>query len=111
MQDNTSVQTASRPPNPLLDFSGMPRFADDMAKAGVQKVKVTSVIEVSPVTTPLTRAVNQSSDWLAAMNHRFIKTTLTEAATEGKSSNIHGYNPVPAYAYGAEMGHGKEGRY
>ncbi|MBP7468054.1 MAG: oligopeptidase A, partial [Thauera sp.] len=28
MQDNTSVQTAARPPNPLLDFSGMPRFAD-----------------------------------------------------------------------------------
>ena len=28
MQDNTPVQTASQPPNPLLDFSGMPRFAD-----------------------------------------------------------------------------------
>lgn len=79
---------------------------------GVKQVKVINGLEVAAQITPMTRVVNQQSDWLGAMNHRYLKTQLKDAAAFGKKSNIHGFNPVTAYAYGTEMGQGKdEGKY
>lgn len=77
----------------------------------IKQVVVCDNLEVEAVSVPLTRVVNQSGDWIAGLNHRYLKTGLKNAAGFGQVSNIHGYNPVTAYAYGAEMGHGPEGRY
>lgn len=77
----------------------------------VNMVSVVSNLEVAPSTTQLSRVVNRREDWLSAMNHRHLKTQLVDAASFGKASNVHGYNPITAYAFGAEMGHHAEGRY
>ena len=82
-----------------------------LKKANVQRVKVTSEIEVSPATTPMTRVVNQQEDWMGALNHRHLKQQLKDAGGFGKRSTIHGYSPVTSFAYGLEMGSGDKGRY
>ena len=81
---------------------------DYLKNNNVKQVKVISGLEVAAQITPMTRVVNQQSDWLGAMNHRYLKTQLKDAASFGKKSDIHGYNPVTAYAYGIEMGLGKD---
>jgi len=43
-------------------------------------------------------------DWMAKLQHRRIRSTLTEAAAMGGVSNIHGAHPIPGIAYGAEFG-------
>lgn len=77
----------------------------------VNEVRVTQDLEIAAATTPMTRVVNQSPDWLSAMSHRYLKDQLRDAASFGKKSNIHGYNPLAAYAYGTELGHGQGGTY
>lgn len=90
-----------------IDIPCQKRLMDN----NVQNVSVTRSLEVEAVSVPMTRVVNQSGDWLSQLNHRHLKTALKDAATLGKKSNIHGYNPVTAYAYGAEFGHGEAGNY
>jgi hypothetical protein len=90
-----------------IDSQVMRYFMDN----DIKQVSICDGLEVEAVSVPLTRVVNQSGNWLAAMNHRYLKTNLRDAALHGQSSNIHGYSPVAAYAYGAELGHGEEGRY
>ena len=87
------------------------RVQQYLSQNGVTEVRVCGDLEIEAATTPMTRVVNQSSDWLAAMNHRHLKAQITAAASQGKRSDIHGYNPMSAYAYGAEIGHGPSGRY
>lgn len=77
----------------------------------VNEVRVTQDLEIAAATTPMTRVVNQSPDWLSAMSHRYLKDQLRDAASFGKKSSIHGYNPLAAYAYGTELGHGQGGTY
>jgi len=50
-------------------------------------------------------------DWMARLGHRYLKTTLQEAAHFGETADIHGTHPVPAYAYGAEIQNGPSGRF
>lgn len=77
----------------------------------IMSVDVVNGLEVAPETIPLSRVVNKSPDWLSAMNHRYLKNQLVDAAQYGKASNIHGYNPIAAYAFGAEMHQDEQGRY
>lgn len=77
----------------------------------VSQVKVVSDLEVAAETLPLSRVVNKREDWLSVLNHRYLKNQLIEAATYGKETNIHGYNPISAYAFGAEMRKGADGSY
>lgn len=77
----------------------------------VATVDVVDGLEVSAVSVPLTRVVNMSEDWLAALSHRYLKTQLRDAASYGKKSNLHGTNPYAAYAYGVELRHGEGGKY
>lgn len=87
------------------------RVQQYLKENGVLEVRVCRDLEIEAATTPMTRVVNQSPDWLAAMNHRQLKDQMVAAATQGKKSDIHGFNPVAAYAYGTEVGHGAGGRY
>jgi len=82
-----------------------------LADNDVKSVKVVDGLEIEAVMAPLTRVVNNSDNWLARLNHRYIKSGLTNASALGEKADIHGYNAVGSYAYGAEMGHGDEGRY
>lgn len=43
-------------------------------------------------------------DWMGHMQHQRLKRTITEGAATGAVSNIHGTHPIPAVAFGAEIG-------
>ena len=43
-------------------------------------------------------------DWMAKLNHEQLRGSLVEAAATLGSSDLHGLHPVPAIAYGAEIG-------
>lgn len=51
------------------------------------------------------------NDFVSAMNFRNIKNVLTEATNTAGKANIHGTNPITAYAYGAEMDYREGGRF
>ena len=50
-------------------------------------------------------------DWLSQMGATHIKDAIIRGASQGWSSDLKGYHPIPAYAYGASFGEGTEGRY
>lgn len=66
---------------------------------------------VKPVMLGTERAAMHKGDWMAALGYRFIGTSFKENAAVGSTANIHSFNPIPAYAYGAEFGKGEGGRY
>lgn len=77
----------------------------------ILSVQVVDGLEVSAIALPLTRVVDLAPDWIAALNHRHLKDQIRDAAMYGKKSDIHGVNPISAYAYGVEMRHGEGGKY
>lgn len=71
----------------------------ERAKAGLRPVThqpVLKGIDVMPLEV--------QEDWMAKMNHNHIRSTVSDAATYGQSSELHGTNPIPGMAYGAEFG-------
>jgi len=44
------------------------------------------------------------NDWMAQMGYRDIADALVGGAATLSESDLHGYSPVPAFAYGAEFG-------
>lgn len=48
--------------------------------------------------------VNTENDFLAGLNYQEIRDVITEGAALGAKSNLHGINPLPGIAYGAEFG-------
>lgn len=61
--------------------------------------------------TPLLRsarqiALDQHEDWMARLNFQELNRTLMEATAKGWKTNLHGMNPIPAYARGETFGLG-----
>lgn len=50
-------------------------------------------------------------DWMGRLGHRYLKNSILQGVHQGEESDIHSTHPVPAYAYGAEIGRGPDGRY
>lgn len=51
-------------------------------------------------------ALDSHEDWMARLNFEQLRRTLLEGTAKGWRTNIHGTNPIPAYAHGAEFGKG-----
>jgi len=89
-----------------------PSLATELEAKGVREVPVAkglprvSFVMKSFVMNPL-----EEEDWMARLAHRYLKGSIQRAAHIGEESDIHGPNPVPAYAYGAEFRHGPKGTY
>lgn len=66
---------------------------------------------VKPVMMGTERAALVKNDTLSNLGFRFLKEQLKENISLGRGSNIHSYDPIPAYVYGAEFGKGEEGRF
>lgn len=69
----------------------------------------TVMIEKKPVVyDPVLKGMDylpiHQKDWMATLGRRESKTAIQRGVTEGWKSDIHGYSPVPAFAYGAEFG-------
>lgn len=75
---------------------------------GVDTVSVVQNVEVAPETTSVFNVVNTHTDWVSGLNHRYLKQQIIDAASFGHKSDIHGYNPNAAYAFGAEFGQNRE---
>ena len=81
---------------PLLDY---------LKQHKVKTVKTTNDLELSVVVTPLSRVQLKNNESIVSnLNHRWLKQTIKDAAMEGMTDTVHGYNPVTAYAYGVELG-------
>ena len=50
-------------------------------------------------------------DWMAQMGATHIKNAIIKGSSQGWMTDLGGYHPMPAYAYGATFGEGKDGRY
>lgn len=51
-------------------------------------------------------ALDSHEDWMARLNFQELRNTILEGASKGWRSNLHGTNPIPSYAHGAEFGKG-----
>jgi hypothetical protein len=61
------------------------------------------------VVAPVLQGINvlplsMQEDWLAKLNFRRLRRTMTEAVSTAAFSDLHGTNPIPGMAYGAEFG-------
>jgi DNA-directed RNA polymerase subunit beta' len=65
-------------------------------------------IEFKPVLKSIYEAVqiNTEGDFLAGLNYQEIRNVITEGVTYGAKSKLHGLNPLPGIAFGAEFGRG-----
>ena len=69
--------------------------------------------------TPVLKGIHSlplyRDEWVSNLNFENLKETILEAAAKGRSEDIHGYNPLVAYAHGSEFGrvpkHAKKGVY
>lgn len=89
-----------------------PSLVAHLRELGVKEVPVAvDAPRVEFVMRPLTRNPLLNPDWMARMAHRYLKDSLMKGAHFGDTSNLHGTHPVPAYAYGAELGERPDGKY
>lgn len=68
-------------------------------------------VKWQPLIVGAGRQTTVGNDWLHKMTFRYLRKVLPESAIQGDESNIHGYNPLTSWVYGAEMGKGKAGQY
>lgn len=73
-------------------------------------------VEREPILhAPMLKTINQipllRKDWLAAMGFQNLAKALTEGAGHAWSTDLASHHPIPAFAYGASFGKGKEGKY
>jgi DNA-directed RNA polymerase subunit beta' len=51
-------------------------------------------------------ALDSHEDWMARLNFQQLRNTILEGTAKGWKTDLHGTNPIPAYAFGAEFGLG-----
>ncbi len=62
-------------------------------------------IEATPILRRAEQvAIDQHEDWMARLNFRRLRQTVIEGTAKGWKTDLHGTNPIPAYARGAEFG-------
>ena len=88
------------------------RVIQDMRSQGITKVRATgSNMTIKPVMVAATRTPLLNPNWMQRLGYRYQKATLINAATYGETAELHSHNPLPALAFGAEMGRDAEGKY
>lgn len=90
-----------------------PGMQKALSSRGTSSVKVftPNAFVAKPILTGSERMALQRGDWMSNLAFRFLTPTFKENAATGATSDIHGYNPYSAYAYGAEFGKGTGGRF
>lgn len=90
-----------------------PKAVGDLQAKRVQMVHVYAPGElvVKPVMLGTERAALHKGDWMANLGFRFIGQSFKENAATAAVSDLHSWNPVASYAYGAEFGRGPGGRF
>jgi hypothetical protein len=100
------------------DVPGVPRgtVINDRVKKLLERAGLTKV-ETGPLPIlhkPFLNGIQQipmmRDDWMSQMGYRELKNAIVEGASRGAESDIHGYSPIPGFAYGAEFGEDPKGR-
>lgn len=60
---------------------------------------------------PSAMTAAEDTDWMGRLGYRYIKKTIEEGTSQGWSSDLHGYHPVPGLLYAKEFGQGEKGKY
>lgn len=81
---------------PMTSINALNR---ELMKASRKPVEHTPVLK-GIMTLPL----DLQEDWMAKLQFKQLKGTLVDAAAVGARSNLHSKHPIPALAYGAEIG-------
>ena len=102
--------------DPMFEF--LP--GDNAMSSQIQRVNTARAAESQPPvkTRPKLVGINQAvrvateGDFLAQMNYQHVRKSLIDGMTFGAKSNLHGPNPIPGIAIGAELGKtGPQGQY
>jgi hypothetical protein len=87
------------------------KMATELSDFGVDKVRVhTRPVAFTPQMTRLRTAAHYGKDWLAKLHGTYLKSNLLSDVQSVSESNIHGTHPIPAIAYGVELGESKPGK-
>ena len=87
-------------------------LARELRARGVGEVHVArGMPAVEFVMKPFTMNPLLDKDWMARLAHRYLKSTLQDAAHTGDEADLHSTHPVPAWAFGAELHHGAGGNF
>jgi len=65
----------------------------------------------APTLIGLTRLPMSKKNWMAQLGYRYAKQAVKSGASEGWSSDVQGFHPIPAYAHGSTFGKGEKGKY
>lgn len=71
-------------------------------------------VKTKPTLVGINHAVRIATegDFLAQLNYQHVRKSLIDGMTYGAKSNLHGFNPIPGIAIGAELGKiGPQGQY
>lgn len=89
-----------------------PNVVKELKEKGISNVFINKKLpQTEFVMKPFTMNPLLETDWMGRLQHRYLKGSIQQAAQFGEESDIHGTHPVPAYAYGAELRHGPEGKF
>ena len=87
------------------------KMATELSDFGVDKVRVHErPVAFTPQMTRLRTAAHYGKDWLAKLHGTYLKSNLLSDVQSVSESNIHGTHPIPAIAYGVELGESKPGK-
>jgi DNA-directed RNA polymerase subunit beta' len=87
------------------------RVKDILKRMGKNKVTVgPKKIKDEPFLSGIERVPMLRDDWMSQMGYRELANAIVSGAARLSESDLHGYAPVPAFAYGAEFGDAKDGR-
>lgn len=120
---NSYVPRATAKPLPLKDAVGKymeepmlhhtigtritKKVAEQLSRYGYSQAIVDdNEPDFSPLPVRMQTAAETEPDWMAKLQGTYLKSNLTEDAQRGAQSDIHGYHPTPAVAYGIEFGKG-----
>jgi DNA-directed RNA polymerase subunit beta' len=82
-----------------------------LEKTGVTKVEVgPKPIAHKPFLKGIQRIPMLRDDWMSQMGYRELQKAIVEGAATTSETDIHGYAPIPAFAYGAEFGQEPTGK-
>jgi len=100
------------------DVPGVPKgtVINDRVKKLLERTGLTEV-ETGPLPIlhrPFLKGIQEipmmRDDWMSQMGYRRLKSAIVEGAARGAESDLHGYSPIPGFAYGAEFGEDPTGR-
>lgn len=82
-----------------------PSVSKQLSQFGVEKVLVhKKPLGVSPHMLSLQEVPHAESDWLAQMGSNYLGKSLAKSVHRGATSDRRGMHPIPAIAYGVELG-------